>query len=164
MEAESMSEDDTSAEIEPTRQTLPDSLDDLAAVAVAEHEAFERDARSAIGHAIRAGEALIAAKARVRHGEWLPWLAAHFPASERTARRYMQLAENRSRVADLDSVRAGLAELAEPRAMPELPPPRLEPPVTVEEALERARSVAAWLRETNEAVEAVQPPVTYVQA
>src|SRR4051812_29165519 len=103
------------SEIEPTRPALPDSLDGLAAVAVAEHEAFERDARSAIGHAIRAGEALIAAKAKVRHGEWLPWLEAHFPASERTAQGYMRLARNPQRVADLGTVRAGLAELAEPR-------------------------------------------------
>ena len=39
-------------------ERLPDALADLAAVARAEHDAFERDARSAIAHAIRAGEAL----------------------------------------------------------------------------------------------------------
>jgi DUF3102 family protein len=35
------------------------------------------------------GALLIAAKARVLHGEWLPWLQKHFGASESTANNYM---------------------------------------------------------------------------
>jgi hypothetical protein len=101
---------------------LPDTLDDLAAVARAEHDAFERDARSAIAHAIRAGEALTAAKAKVAHGEWLPWLEANFPATRRTASNYMALAANGKRVAHLDTVRAGLAELTSPREAEPLEP------------------------------------------
>jgi hypothetical protein len=38
-------------------------------------------------------QALIAAKAQVKHGEWQPWLAENFDASERTARVYMALAK-----------------------------------------------------------------------
>jgi hypothetical protein len=125
-----MSNEDASAEIEPTRPALPDSLDGLAEVATAEHEAFERDARSAIGHAIRAGEALVAAKSKVRHGDWLPWLEARFPASEDTAQNYMRLARNAERVRNLPSIRAGITELAEPRddaEEAEAPPPEVEP-------------------------------------
>lgn len=134
-----MSDEDPSAELE--RSALPDSLDGLAEVAVAEHEAFERDAHSAVAHAIRAGEALIAAKAKVRHGDWLPWLADHFPASETTAQRYMRLAANPARVTDLESIRAGIAELAVPRELP--PPQRKSPsgldPALIERGVELAR-------------------------
>lgn len=73
---------------------------------------------STVHHAIRAGELLLEAKGRVGHGEWLPWLAANFEAGERTARRYMTIASNRTRVADLPSVREALAELATPRDKP----------------------------------------------
>src|SRR4051794_22624673 len=103
------------SELPALRPALPDALPELASVAQREHEAFEREARSAVMHAIRCGEALTAAKAKVPHGEWLPWLAANFRADERTARRYMQLAANRTRVADLGTVRGALAELSAPR-------------------------------------------------
>jgi hypothetical protein len=125
---------------------LPTTLDELAAVAVTEHEAFERETASALAHAIRAGEALIAAKAQLNHGEWLPWIAESFPASERTARRYMTLAANRTRVTDLDSVRAGLAELAEPRE-PEpfrQPEPESEDESEEEEPSREPRPLLGW--------------------
>lgn len=63
------------------------------------------------------GGDLIKAKATLNHGEWLPWLAKNCPAiSERTARRYMLLASNRTRVADFlaaGSIRQSLALLDE---------------------------------------------------
>jgi hypothetical protein len=63
-------------------------------------------------HALECGKLLLAARARVRHGDWLPWLAANCPdISERLAQRYMQVARhfnklgitpaNATRVADL---------------------------------------------------------------
>jgi hypothetical protein len=103
----------------PTTMRLPA----LAEAIRTEHDAFERDARSAIAHAVRAGELLIEAKANVVHGQWLPWLAENFPAGERTARNYMRLAANRQRVSDMGSVRAGLAELAAPHDPPPEPSP-----------------------------------------
>jgi hypothetical protein len=45
-------------------------------------------------HAACAGVALLAAKAKVKHGEWAKWLQANFDRSERVAQRYMQLAED----------------------------------------------------------------------
>lgn len=107
-------------------QTLP-VLGDLARLANEAHRRAEGAAVSALEHAREAGEHLTRAKAQCRHGEWLPWLEANFEGTERTARNYItvarrwdELTENRQRVADL-SLRAALAELAEPRALPDSP-------------------------------------------
>ena len=100
--------------------------------------------RDAVGHAIRAGELLTEAKALVRHGDWLPWLEANFPGSDRTARNYMRLAANRNRVADLPTVREAVALLAAPK--------RPEPAgVDDDEALERevAARLAALSKRTG---------------
>jgi hypothetical protein len=45
-------------------------------------------------HAMAAGDLLLEAKLRLKHGEWLPWLAEHRSMSERTAQRYMRLARD----------------------------------------------------------------------
>ncbi|MEJ7804019.1 MAG: DUF3102 domain-containing protein [Candidatus Limnocylindria bacterium] len=66
----------------------------LAADIRREHEAAQQAFASAVEHAVRCGELLAEAKAQVRHGEWLPWLAEHFPASPRTAQGYMRLANH----------------------------------------------------------------------
>lgn len=84
------------------------------------HRACEVAVRSAVGHAIRAGELLIEAKSHVPHGAWGPWLAENFEGSERTAQAYMKLARDRhqlnpQRVADL-SIRGALRELAVPES------------------------------------------------
>lgn len=69
------------------------SLPTLAVGIREEHEAAVSAARSALDHARKAGELLIQAKAQLAHGEWTPWLGANFPASPRTARLYMRVAE-----------------------------------------------------------------------
>lgn len=75
---------------------------DHAAVANHEHGLFRESFGVALVHAVNAGEALTAAKRGLRHGEWLPWLAANFTGSERIAQVYMQIAANPQRVADLE--------------------------------------------------------------
>lgn len=104
-------------------------LDSLAVELRIEAEAAEASLRDALGHALRAGELLIEAKGKVKHGEWLRWLEANFPGSERTAQGYMKLAANPPRVSDLESptVRGALAELAEPREEPPEEPPEPTP-------------------------------------
>jgi hypothetical protein len=90
-------------------------LDALAAEIRDEVDAAEADFQSAVGHAIRAGELLIEAKAQVKHGEWHDWLGEHFPASVRTAQGYMRLVKhqaNAQRVAHL-GIGAALRELAD---------------------------------------------------
>jgi Protein of unknown function (DUF3102) len=91
------------------------SLASLADAANIEHRAFEATASAAVAHAVAAGEALAKAKAQLPHGDWLPWLRANVDFSERTARRYMTIAANRTRVADMDSVCGALSALAGPR-------------------------------------------------
>ncbi|MDQ6834487.1 MAG: DUF3102 domain-containing protein [Chloroflexota bacterium] len=39
------------------------------------------------------GQQLLAAKARLPHGQWLPWLRAEFALSERSAQSFMRVAE-----------------------------------------------------------------------
>jgi len=104
-----------------TTITSRESLASLAQRANTEHAAFETTQSAAIAHAIAAGEALIEAKAQLDHGEWLRWLAEHVTFSDRTARRYMTIAANRTRVADLNSVREAVSVLAEPKPKP-VPP------------------------------------------
>ncbi|MDP2957312.1 MAG: DUF3102 domain-containing protein, partial [Longimicrobiales bacterium] len=67
-------------------------LPTLAAEIVREHEAAASAAQSALSHARRAGELLIEARRQVGHGGWTAWLKENFPASDRTARLYMQVA------------------------------------------------------------------------
>jgi hypothetical protein len=74
--------------------------------------------RDAVGHAVKAGEKLIEAKALVKHGEWLPWLDAYFPGSARTASTYMRLAANSEAVADLPTIREAVAALVQPKELP----------------------------------------------
>jgi Protein of unknown function (DUF3102) len=63
-------------------------------------------------HAIRAGELLIEAKAKVGHGGWAKWQRDNLSFSSRTAQVYMQLArlepQKRNAVADLALRRAVL--------------------------------------------------------
>lgn len=87
---------------------------DLVIVANEEHRLARLSGESMVEHAIRAGEALISAKAQLEHGQWLPWLAANFDGSEATAQRYMQMAANPARVRDLEepSIRKALDAIA----------------------------------------------------
>jgi Protein of unknown function (DUF3102) len=68
------------------------SLHNLAEQINAEHERFEAAARESLVHARNAGQLLLDAKGRLRHGEWLPWLRAHCRVPERTAQAYMRVA------------------------------------------------------------------------
>jgi hypothetical protein len=132
------------------------ALDKLAADIRSEHEACVQHARSAVEHAIKAGELLIEAKSQVKHGEWLPWLAENFPASRETARKYVQLAEaNYNRSCNLDeaeSIRDGLAKVAkqrQPASVPVIRPGKLiyepivarEPDPEPDPAIERQQAV-----------------------
>lgn len=75
---------------------------DYADVANREHALARSAGESMIEHAIAAGEALMAAKRQVPHGEWLPWLEANFDGSVDMAERYMKVAANSARVRNLE--------------------------------------------------------------
>jgi len=102
----------------PEKQEFSNSLVDLAERIKVEHAAYVAAVKKSAEHAMAAGDALIEAKAQLKHGAWLPWLKGHCEISERTAQVYMRLARNRSeietnpqRAADL-SLRAAEAWLA----------------------------------------------------
>ena len=86
-------------------------LDELIAKARAAHETINAEPTVALERAFEAGDALIAAKAQVLHGEWTKVLATTgIPPS--TARLYMQLARERERI-----VVAGCTSIREARRL-----------------------------------------------
>jgi hypothetical protein len=86
------------------------SLTDLAARIRAEHEATSEALKSSVEHGIAAGELLVEAKAKVPHGQWLPWLRDNCSISERTAQLYMRCAKNRTAIET--QIRNGVADLS----------------------------------------------------
>jgi hypothetical protein len=79
-------------------------IDDLDALAkeVCKHlQASAAAAQNFLEHALAAGDALIRAKAQVKHGDWLKWLKSCDLSADR-AERYMKLARHRT---ELNSAR-----------------------------------------------------------
>lgn len=83
--------------------------------------------RMTIDKAIEIGKLLTKQKKALKHGEWLPWVKANLPFSERTTRDYLRFYANRT---ELKS--ASIADLREAREY-------LAPSQTIEELREAAR-------------------------
>jgi hypothetical protein len=94
-------------------------LPELAARIRAEHEGATAAMKRGCEHAINAGRLLIEAKNMCKHGEWLPWLAAHCGIPDRTARLYMRLARH---APELEAKSATVADLSIRRAIEALAP------------------------------------------
>ncbi len=75
-----------------------DGLAALAETIRREHSAVGHAAINMLAHAMAAGDALAAAKAKVTHGNWAQWLRRETDLSERTAQRYLQLAAARAQL------------------------------------------------------------------
>jgi hypothetical protein len=77
--------------------SAPVNLSQLADKIRAAHQAVVNAANNALDSAMAAGDALIAARngGKIRHGDWARWLGQHCDLRERTARVYIQLAQNR---------------------------------------------------------------------
>jgi hypothetical protein len=108
----------------------------LAVIANESAEQVESSARKTVEHAERCGRALLAAKEKVPHGQWLPWLAKNFDYNQQHASRYMTIASNYSRVSNLKeatSLRDALRMIAED---PETPKRERKPSVEVVEPIE----------------------------
>src|SRR5262252_2390983 len=69
-------------------------LDELARRINAGHAEFDRLSRACVGHAIQVGRWLEEVKARVGHGNFMPWVAEHVNFSHRWVSGYMFLAEH----------------------------------------------------------------------
>lgn len=120
------------------------TLPELAVQIREEIAAAEQGHRTALLHAISAGELLQRAKDRVEHGGWLPWLSEE-KIPRRTASRYLSLASNGPHVAHLNSVREAEAEVAKinrENKPPKTPKPR-DPAASGE--LWENEDVLAWL-------------------
>jgi hypothetical protein len=59
-----------------------------------EHHLARSCAETAVQHAVRCGELLVEQKARLEHGEFGNWIAAHCEFSQATANNYMRSAQN----------------------------------------------------------------------
>ena len=102
----------TADEVKLDRQDLArsNSLTDLAARIRIEHEATAAALQRRVMHAMAAGDLLIEAKAQLKHGQWLPWLAKHCVISERTAQLYVKLAKKRTTI-EKEQIRNDVADL-----------------------------------------------------
>jgi hypothetical protein len=116
----------------------------LIGIANESAELVEASARKTVEHAERCGRALLAAKEKLPHGKFTAWLGSNFDYSERHAQRYMHIASNTTRVADLKhatSIREALRMIAED---PETPKRERKPAVEViEVAADEPRDIAA---------------------
>jgi hypothetical protein len=75
------------------------SLPQLAARINDAHQAVLRHLAASLESARDAGELLLSAKDRVKHGSWLFWLEKNCECSERSARLYMAIAKNWEQIA-----------------------------------------------------------------
>lgn len=87
---------------------LDAELADIATRIRSEHAAFAATFKQAIVHAFTAGELLNAAKGKLPHGKWLPFVKEDCRMAERTAQLYMQLAAGRPAI---EAKSATLADL-----------------------------------------------------
>ena len=122
---------------------LSQSLDQLQYEANSWAEQVEQYAHRAVEAAIECGRRLVAVKARLGHGKWAHWLGQSFDYDQRTAERYMSLAEYAGAIANQPTITRALAVIAdireEERAAEGKPSRRKpEPAVTREEAAQNA--------------------------
>lgn len=102
--------------IENTEVYASMDLTQLAEEAVNAADAAVRNSRAAVVQAVNAGRLLIAAKAKVEHGQWKQWLEDNWVSQNRavrTAQRFMSLAATDVDVSKADSIREALHMLAE---------------------------------------------------
>jgi hypothetical protein len=74
----------------------------LAAKIRAEHAAVKEGMGHVLKHAVEAGERLLQVKARLRHGDFTPFVRKHCRLPMRTAQHYMRLAATWATVRDLE--------------------------------------------------------------
>lgn len=117
------------------------------------HRQVTFHAKGMLLEAKRAGDALLAAKGKVRHGEFESWVTANCRVSVREAQRYMKVSrlwKNDTPVAFEGSLTAFLEAHAKPRITPPSPTPSLTP-----EAAERVLNIQARVERGEGAERAV---------
>jgi Protein of unknown function (DUF3102) len=105
-----------------------------------EHQAFRRAFKATFRSALRAGDLLNEAKAQAGYGNWTAWVEENCDFSDRTARVYMRLANNRGRVEEMLGKSAEPADLSIEEVLRELSSPQ-EHTVRIETIQEPAEEV-----------------------
>src|SRR3954453_6950293 len=108
-----------------SRRMTPETLaqhphDDveLAAALQREVEAAEAALVTAVQHALNIGDMLIAKKATLQHGEWIPWLESNFCRTRQHAATYMRLARaDRTQMESAPSIQAAIKMLTPQRSL-----------------------------------------------
>lgn len=141
---------------------LSQSLDQLQYEANSWAEQVEQYAHRAVEAAIECGRRLVAVKARLGHGKWSHWLGQSFDYDQRTAERYMSLAEYAGAIANQPTITRALAVIAdireEERAAEGKPSRRKpEPAVTREEAAQDAFDQTYGAEALARHIDAVDP-------
>jgi len=77
------------------------------------HKGLESLLHQSIDIALQIGELLTAKKAELKHGEFGPWIKDNLIFSNRTAQRYMNLFENRSKIIDAGNISEAYKMLSE---------------------------------------------------
>lgn len=108
----------------------------LASVINISHEKAQFSAQQAMDYALTCGDALNTAKGEVEHGQWLPWLNENTAISERTARRYMKVANNREQI---ELKTATVTDLSVRGALEMLSTPKVKTRVDLDRAMEKLR-------------------------
>jgi hypothetical protein len=75
-------------------------LPELATRIKAAYAAIGQACKDVVGRAVAMGDLLNQAKNRMAHGNWSAWLQANCELSERTAQRYMSIADNKQKIAE----------------------------------------------------------------
>jgi hypothetical protein len=90
-------------------------VETLAEMANEAAAACEASGRKTVEHAATSGRALLAAKAQVKHGEWLGWLADNFHWSQQRASQFMEIANYyaRSNLESAETIQGALRMIAE---------------------------------------------------
>ncbi|WP_411904060.1 DUF3102 domain-containing protein [Methylorubrum thiocyanatum] len=117
------------------------------------HRQVTFHAKGMLLEAKRAGDALLAAKGKVKHGEFKAWVEAHTRLSDRTAQEYMRVARI-GKNADLRAFDGGIRAFLEAHAKPRITPPSPTPSLTPE-AAERILNIQARVERGEGAERAV---------
>jgi Protein of unknown function (DUF3102) len=145
-----------------TDLALSNSLTDLAFRIRKYHEATVASLKSTIESAMNAGDLLIEAKAKLKHGQWQVWLKDHCAIPSRTARHYMRLANARASLTDengnmpFSTINEAIEALAPPPSEGEAILKRIEAAndllaEAVADKMERQRVFANWYFEQSPA-------------
>jgi hypothetical protein len=119
------------------------------------HRQVSFHAKGMLLEAKRAGDALLAAKAKVRHGKFEGWVRGQTRCSIQTARRYMQVSKlAQAKTLNLESFDGGMVAFLEAHAKPRVLPPQATPSFTEKDA-ERVLNIAARVESGEGAEKAV---------